>query len=309
MKIAFQNFMVFLFFLSACTVNDYSIDESNIPSQNQISPNDVCISDSLSYLDLGYIGIQEGCLHNLLCELFINEMTECLSNPSEIESRMESILQEHSSLISEWAPADQQFLESLLDSIDVVSIYNTVQAGDFQSTSTNELPLSNSMKILLDDFSALLDSIITQQSATAYGNYFVNHANSQMQAFYNQNIGNMSDKSDSIFIGVLIDIAKASNYFWTPTEYGGKGKCYEITSINNDNCTSVSLRLSIFGRLSKAILSDAAAAVISAGTAVVASGGAAAVPMPPIGIPPAGWYGIGGGATASVTSMINSSGG
>jgi len=69
---------------------------------------------------LGYIGIQEGCLHNQLCELFNNNMGECLSTPSEIESQMKSILQDHSSLISEWAPADQQFLESLLDSIGAV---------------------------------------------------------------------------------------------------------------------------------------------------------------------------------------------
>gem|GEM_PF-6370132 len=33
------------------------------------------------------------------------------------------------------------------------------------------------MKIVVDDFSAFLDSIITQQSATAYGNSFINHAN------------------------------------------------------------------------------------------------------------------------------------
>jgi len=69
-----------------------------------------------------------------------------------------------------------------------------------------------------------------------------------MQAFYYHNIGNMSGESDSIFIGVLIDLAKDSNYFWTPTDYSGKGKYYEITSINNDNCTCFCMRLSIFGR-------------------------------------------------------------
>jgi len=59
--------------------------------------------------------------------------------------------------------------------------------------------------------------------------------------------------------------------------------------------------------IKNAILREAEAAVNSAGTARVATDGAAAISMPPIGIPPAGRYSIGGGATGSVTSMINSS--
>jgi len=243
-------------------------------------------------VDLGFIGLNEGQLHNELLEILMNNWTISDKDETSIVSEVHRILISNTTEFSKSNNFDHtEFLNqaNACDENTIKSQENILQEGYLAS-----IGISPTLQAEIDNFVKTFYNIS--------GSEHVEDIKEMLLEHYYSHIGKLSNE-DKLLFGTMIDVAIHSAKFWFPVEQGGQNKYVEfkkkLSIIRNGN------DLDLRGFWSDIILADAAGAVTTAAISLVNSGGLTAIPNPALGgIPTAGVVAVIGGAGASIAKAI-----
>ena len=282
MKLSVFTFLVFLF---SCNPDSLNILEH--VGNNQLQ--------NLKEIDLGFQNIQEGYLHNQLCNIIIANWSICSEDTASVNSEIKRILTTNCSTFVQGQNWNYNDFLSIVNSINFAEQAKMIQCiNDNNYDFIDSLSLSPLLTTKIKGFASMMDTMDFEQSVVTTKNAVSN--------YYQENFNGLSANDITLF-GSMIDVALNSIDFWSNSSFGGSNMFYYFENRRDEMCPkTVNIR---WGGWYKVFLADALGVVSGATKSVIATGGLSALPDPLTGgIPPAGLYGLADGVVASCAAAL-----
>lgn len=249
--------------------------------------------------DLGFAGLQEGQMHNDLVMLITENYSICSNNIDDITNEIKQILKENSQPIVESYGMNFAAFRTLVDtaafSLATTSILEPV--SDPIHYIENHNVLSPILKSQMIGLVKLLDEIGDNTS--------VDKIQGEICYYYYENVGNLTNNTDIMYFGSMVDVALHSVAFWSPSSNGGNNGYYNFSNSTALLCAGMANDQVGFRIDWGKVFSADAVGVIAGATRAVLSNPALAVPNPALGgIPTAGVVGVVSGVASSVIAGI-----
>lgn len=262
-------------------------------------------SDSTQIRDIGFVGIDEGEIHNELTKHLVKKLTPKHPENKLVDEIYSNLIGADKTIAFLFGvdPSDLNNIISNIDKQEIAQFANNQKEPFYHNIHT--LIVSQNLKDLMIEMSELrfnisekvLDEIEPENSVRYLSSIYTN--------FYDNSL-NRVNGNEKVLFGAFTDVMISSTELWSPREFGGEGLRDDLLKAYGIAQPRGRFRDWLMSKAAgKAVLSDATGMIAGAGGALASSGGAAALPLCG-GIPCAGVAGVILGVGASVTSVINS---